>query len=263
MPTIQSRQKDLEPSSLSGAGLNVSDNSYYQIPKEENYSGNLTQKVVHLNYNQERKISQERPNEYRTASKIPKFMNPSQLNIVEKFLEGSNIGQNMYNTQTGIKSTQNSSKSPGMKLGSIQRNISQNDSAQLMKKLKQLESQLKSLDEEYDTLKEENEELLDQNARHRDIIKKLTMYEGDMDAQGVHSLIENTSQELDNNSGRIVEFLNIFSILELIRNEKDSPSQQEDIVNEISVGEIHSMYQDLFLTDMKREVEDAQTELKQ
>lgn len=34
-------------------------------------------------------------------------------------------------------------------------------------------------------------------------------------------------------------------------------------MNETSVGEIHSMYQDLFLTDMKREVEDAQSELKQ
>ena len=30
-----------------------------------------------------------------------------------------------------------------------------------------------------------------------------------------------------------------------------------------TVGEIHSLYQDLFLTDIKREVESAQTELKQ
>ena len=36
-----------------------------------------------------------------------------------------------------------------------------------------------------------------------------------------------------------------------------------DFINETSVGEIHSMYQDLFLTDMKKEVEDAQSELKQ
>lgn len=40
-------------------------------------------------------------------------------------------------------------------------------------------------------------------------------------------------------------------------------SNNSEFINEISVGEIHSMYQDLFLTDMKREVEDAQTELKQ
>jgi paraquat-inducible protein B len=36
-----------------------------------------------------------------------------------------------------------------------------------------------------------------------------------------------------------------------------------DFINQTSVGEIHSMYQDLFLTDMKKEVEDAQSELKQ
>ena len=29
-----------------------------------------------------------------------------------------------------------------------------------------------------------------------------------------------------------------------------------------SVGDIHSLYQDLFLTDIKREVENAQNELK-
>ena len=30
-----------------------------------------------------------------------------------------------------------------------------------------------------------------------------------------------------------------------------------------NIGEIHSLYQDLFLTDIKKEVESAQTELKQ
>ena len=32
--------------------------------------------------------------------------------------------------------------------------------------------------------------------------------------------------------------------------------------NESSIGEIHSLYQDLFLTDIKTEVEKAQAELK-
>ena len=36
-------------------------------------------------------------------------------------------------------------------------------------------------------------------------------------------------------------------------------SQQQDE----NIGEIHSLYQDLFLTDIKKEVESAQTELKQ
>lgn len=36
-----------------------------------------------------------------------------------------------------------------------------------------------------------------------------------------------------------------------------------EFLNQTSVGEIHSMYQDLFLTDMKKEVEDAQAELSQ
>jgi hypothetical protein len=31
---------------------------------------------------------------------------------------------------------------------------------------------------------------------------------------------------------------------------------------ESSIGEIHSLYQDLFLTDIKQEVEKAQSELK-
>ena len=33
-------------------------------------------------------------------------------------------------------------------------------------------------------------------------------------------------------------------------------------LQESSVGDIHSLYQDLFLTDIKREVENAQHELK-
>ena len=33
-------------------------------------------------------------------------------------------------------------------------------------------------------------------------------------------------------------------------------------LKESSVGDIHSLYQDLFLTDIKREVENAQHELK-
>ena len=33
-------------------------------------------------------------------------------------------------------------------------------------------------------------------------------------------------------------------------------------MQENSVGEIHSLYQDLFLTDIKKEVETAQLELK-
>jgi len=32
--------------------------------------------------------------------------------------------------------------------------------------------------------------------------------------------------------------------------------------SESNIGEIHSLYQDLFLTDIKQEVEKAQTELK-
>jgi hypothetical protein len=34
-------------------------------------------------------------------------------------------------------------------------------------------------------------------------------------------------------------------------------------VDEANIGEIHSLYQDLFLTDIKKEVESAQSELKQ
>lgn len=33
-------------------------------------------------------------------------------------------------------------------------------------------------------------------------------------------------------------------------------------INESNIGEIHSLYQDLFLTDIKQEVEKAQSELK-
>lgn len=33
-------------------------------------------------------------------------------------------------------------------------------------------------------------------------------------------------------------------------------------INESNIGEIHSLYQDLFLTDIKQEVEQAQSELK-
>jgi septal ring factor EnvC (AmiA/AmiB activator) len=36
----------------------------------------------------------------------------------------------------------------------------------------------------------------------------------------------------------------------------------QGVVGGANIGEIHSLYQDLFLTDIKREVENAQTELK-
>lgn len=36
----------------------------------------------------------------------------------------------------------------------------------------------------------------------------------------------------------------------------------KSLAQESSIGEIHSLYQDLFLTDIKQEVEKAQSELK-
>ena len=40
------------------------------------------------------------------------------------------------------------------------------------------------------------------------------------------------------------------------------PTGANASVNESNIGEIHSLYQDLFLTDIKQEVEKAQSELK-
>ena len=46
-------------------------------------------------------------------------------------------------------------------------------------------------------------------------------------------------------------------------NDHGSLEAGSDPTGAANIGEIHSLYQDLFLTDIKKEVESAQSELKQ
>lgn len=45
-------------------------------------------------------------------------------------------------------------------------------------------------------------------------------------------------------------------------NAAEAGQGNRSLAQESSIGEIHSLYQDLFLTDIKQEVEKAQSELK-
>ena len=111
-------------------------------------------------------------------SGIHKFMNKGQMNIMQKFLEHTNL-----KTKHKKDSTLPSKiklKEHGQNL-IYSKNLPFNNSNELMKKMKQLESQLKSLDDEYDTLKEDNGELVEQNNYMKEINKKLFMKMRDTD----------------------------------------------------------------------------------
>ena len=242
LPNI-SRQPILEGNTYSQ--VNASEDEYYTSQRAIDNSANLTQKMEDLGNMQSNKLSYSNPKEIkRRIANMPRYINPAHMNIVEKFLE-TNLTKNKADVMTqGPISIQNRHKSPN--INTVHgKNLPYNDSSQLMKKMKQLEAQLKGLDDEYEILKEENEELVEQNNYMKDINKKLFMKM--RDAENV--------EDIEVNSGN--------------DNNQENPKRETittnnmDFINETSVGEIHSMYQDLFLTDMKKEVEDAQSELKQ
>ena len=91
---------------------------------------------------------------------------------------------------------------------------------------------------EYERYQVENEELKEQ---HEDIKAKNKMLFEQLTQGG-------TSASTEGPSGL---------------NDHGSLEAGSDPTGAANIGEIHSLYQDLFLTDIKKEVESAQSELKQ
>ena len=98
----------------------------------------------------------------------------------------------------------------------------------LQKQLAELEAEMSSLDTEYSQLQEENSQLQSE-ANHMKKVNQSLLQE------------QQSAGEASTTDG----------------------AEENPIENAPSVGEIHSMYQDLFLADMKKEVQEAQEKLSQ
>ncbi|CAI2381202.1 unnamed protein product [Moneuplotes crassus] len=189
--------------------------------------------------------SRKKSTKTKKLTGIQKYFNPDQMNMMNKFLK--NTDSALENTKAATLNTKIGHKSPGISAVN-NKNMSFQSSNELAKKIKQLEAQAKALDEEYDTLKTDNQELIDQNNYMKDVNKKLFMKMRDNDDLNDTS----TDQPEETKCGDTPK-----------TDLKGGMSTNMDFLNQVSVGEVHSMYQDLFLTDMKKEVEDAQEELNQ
>lgn len=236
LPNI-SRQPGLETNSLSGVTPQI-DDSYY-LP-DDNLEGNRTQKVADISIKRRKmkKVPVLGKNDFSDS----RFMSSGQMNIMQKFLDHANVKVRHDNI-----SIQPKMKNKSPRLNAIQsKNLPYNDSAELAKKLKMLENQLGQLDDEYETLRNDNEELIEQNNYMKDINKNLFMK------------MRDNEEELkdENDSGNFL----LHYTIDFDRSEAEPKAL---MISQFEKQDIHSMYQDLFLTDMKREVEDAQSELKQ
>ena len=115
------------------------------------------------------------------------------------------------------------------------------------------------LDQDYDRMVLENEELKNQHedikGKNRQLFEQITQshQEG-----GGHLLMEESIQF---NESKAAAAMTTTSHSIIDENGMPIPGAQ-GVVGGANIGEIHSLYQDLFLTDIKREVENAQTELK-
>ena len=179
-----------------------------------------------------------------------RFMSPGHINLINKFIDTPQGA--VKPVDPSQKYFKYKKKSPNMQ--QIQnKSLPYNDSSELLKKAKQLELQLKALDDEYLVMNEDNKELIEQNNYMKDINKSLFNKIRDAEA-------------LQTQTGKPNELLlDVDSQLKdpQLVNRESSQVDHMDFGNETSVGDIHSMYQDLFLSDMKKEVEDAQSEFQQ
>ena len=142
-----------------------------------------------------------------------------------------------------------------------QNNFNSNDTNILQRRLMDLQGELEALDNEYKSLVEEKDQMLVQNdrikAQNKKIFEKITSHQEqlNMNANSIHS----SGPENAQSSGMAIPQASLMESL--------GPSAAELTQNgvpgsESNIGEIHSLYQDLFLTDIKQEVEKAQSELK-
>ena len=151
-------------------------------------------------------------------------------------------------------------------------NFNSNDTNILQKKLMELQGELSMLDNDYETLKSENVHMRDQNDRikqqNKKIFEKITNYQEGLNVQqqSINSIgdpnlsqVQNSIQEQNSVLGPQASLMESFgpSAAELSKSLASGGPAGES-----NIGEIHSLYQDLFLTDIKQEVEKAQTDLK-
>jgi hypothetical protein len=171
LPNI-SRQPILDGKTISDTNAPASEDVHFNSHKGSLYEGARTQKAIDFRLRKRTKKGSisEQPEFFENKSNIMKFINPGEVNMMEKLLDSCQIKPKTEGMS--FQFSKYKQKSP--RLHAIQsKNLPYNDSAELLKKAKQLEAQLKALDDEYEILKEDNEELSDQNNYMKELNKKL------------------------------------------------------------------------------------------
>jgi hypothetical protein len=132
-------------------------------------------------------------------------------------------------------------------------NFHSNDCSILQQRLAELEAELSSLDTDYDRLTLENEELKHQHeeikGKNKHLFEQLT---------SSHDQGFLTEDSIQHPSVGGVNDVSMHQHSSQLSSGGVGPTTQPDeqLVT-TNIGEIHSLYQDLFLTDIKKEVESA------
>lgn len=143
-----------------------------------------------------------------------------------------------------------------------------NDMTALQARIRELEEEADVLDAEGAELEQESEMLRDETEsikRHnKALFVEITTNQEKKILQNAPS---HPSQDITMAQNSVFsaagDSMNQSTLNDLQQPSLSMSQAPNDQLQESSVGDIHSMYQDLFLTDIKREVEHAQKELKQ